>query len=57
MKERGGREMIVCRICGCNCDPGELEQGVCEECRKLEENDFPKMRLIRRKNIGQRKTV
>lgn len=25
--------MIECRICGCNCDPGDLQEGVCDDCR------------------------
>ena len=28
--------MIECRICGANCDPGDLRQGVCEDCRSPE---------------------
>ena len=34
--------MSECRQCGCNCDPGDLEQGVCYECR--EENEIQYMR-------------
>lgn len=26
--------MLTCRICGCNCDPGDLKNGVCDDCRK-----------------------
>lgn len=25
--------MINCRICGANCDPGDLIGGVCDDCR------------------------
>ena len=25
--------MLTCRICGCNCDPADLQNGVCEDCR------------------------
>lgn len=25
--------MRSCRICHCLCDPGDLEQGVCDDCR------------------------
>lgn len=28
--------MIKCRICGCNCDPGDLINLVCEDCRSPE---------------------
>lgn len=38
--------MIECRECGCNCDPGDLVNGVCEECREREEETLPKMRGI-----------
>lgn len=25
--------MLTCRICGCNCDPSDLVNGVCDDCR------------------------
>ena len=25
--------MLSCRICNCTCDPGDLRDGVCDECR------------------------
>ena len=25
--------MSICRICGCRCDPGDLVNGVCDDCR------------------------
>lgn len=28
--------MVVCEICGGNCDHGELVQGICPECREEE---------------------
>lgn len=28
--------MSECRNCGSNCDPGELRQGLCEDCRSNE---------------------
>ena len=28
--------MNVCRNCGANCDPGELRQGLCDDCRSME---------------------
>ena len=27
----------TCNVCGCNCDAGELENGVCDDCREEEE--------------------
>lgn len=34
--------MSECRLCGCNCDPGELKQGLCEDCRGSE----PEFRIL-----------
>lgn len=28
--------MSKCRICGCMCDPGDLQNGVCDYCREEE---------------------
>lgn len=28
--------MIVCRGCGANCDPADIQQGLCDECRSPE---------------------
>lgn len=28
--------MVVCEICGGNCDNGELVQGICPECLEKE---------------------
>jgi NMD protein affecting ribosome stability and mRNA decay len=28
--------MIICRNCGANCDPGDIQQGLCEDCRSPE---------------------
>lgn len=29
--------MVVCEICGGNCDHGELVQGICPECWEMRE--------------------
>lgn len=29
--------MLTCRICHCNCDPGDLRNGVCDDCRDRQE--------------------
>ncbi len=29
--------MSNCRICGCLCDPGDLVNGVCDDCRMEDE--------------------
>lgn len=43
--------MRSCRICNCLCDPGDLEQGVCDDCRaelsKKEENKEKIERLMK----------
>lgn len=28
--------MSSCRICGCRCDPGDLQSGICDDCREEE---------------------
>ena len=36
--------MIECRECGCNCDPGDLVNGLCDDCRESEEKkEMPRM--------------
>lgn len=30
--------MLKCRICNCNCDPGDLVNGVCDDCREEEQS-------------------
>ncbi len=32
--------MIVCEVCGGNCDNGEVIQGICLECRELKEKEI-----------------
>lgn len=48
--------MIECRICGANCDPGDLRQGVCEDCRSPEQefHVLPKTTDQRRKSMVER---
>lgn len=31
--------MIRCRICDCICDPGDLRNGVCDDCRREEQKE------------------
>lgn len=40
--------MIVlrCRICNCFCDPGDLINGICDDCRNMDEQKREKERLI-----------
>lgn len=48
--------MIECRVCGANCDPGDLRQGVCEDCRNAEQefHILPKTTDQRRKAMIER---
>lgn len=35
--------MLICRICGCHCDPSDTVNGVCDDCReeqKIEEQNI-----------------
>lgn len=34
--------MLICTCCGANCDPGDLRQGLCEDCRTNE----PEFRIL-----------
>lgn len=31
--------MLTCRICNCNCDPSDLINGVCDDCREQERRE------------------
>ncbi len=31
--------MLTCRMCNCNCDPGDLRDGVCDDCREMEQKE------------------
>lgn len=37
--------MVVCEICGGNCDHGELIQGICSECLELKEKEIARNAL------------
>lgn len=36
--------MVVCRECGANCDPADIRQGLCDDCRSPEV-EFRKMKV------------
>lgn len=48
--------MIECRKCGANCDPGDIRQGLCEDCRSCEQefHILPKTTEQRRKTTIER---
>ena len=48
--------MRECIVCGGNCDPGELRQGVCDDCRgnEIEFHIRPKTTDQRRAAIIER---
>lgn len=44
--------MDICRICGCRCDPGDMVNGVCDDCRmeneeRMAREDYIAMMLNR----------
>ncbi len=45
--------MYECHICGGLCDPGELENGVCFDCRSEDARRIEAHRLDVRKRINQ----
>lgn len=40
--------MLTCRICHCNCDPSDLINGVCDDCRLAEQKEQERKREMRR---------
>lgn len=39
--------MLVCRICQCNCDPSDLRNGVCDDCRDNQEKEQERKQKLR----------
>lgn len=40
--------MLRCRICDCICDPGDLRNGVCDDCRYEEQKVMERKQEMRR---------
>ena len=40
--------MLKCSICGCICDPSDLVNGVCDDCRAEEQKETENRLLIER---------
>lgn len=38
--------MLTCRICHCNCDPSDLINGVCDDCREAEQKETKRKRQV-----------
>lgn len=38
--------MLTCRICNCNCDPCDLINGVCDDCRTDERQETERKQQI-----------
>ncbi len=38
--------MLKCRLCGCNCDPADTVNGVCDDCREAEEQKNERERIM-----------
>lgn len=56
LKEKGGRKMLTCRICQCNFDPGDLRNGICDDCRyeqEIEQERKQKLNLLMRAESRQ----
>jgi NMD protein affecting ribosome stability and mRNA decay len=45
--------MRECRNCGANCDPGDLQQGLCEDCRGSE----PEFRMLPKNTDARRQKI
>lgn len=47
----------ICKLCGANCDPGEIKNGICFECtlewKKKEEVRQEVDRMVRTTNYEQ----
>ncbi len=35
--------MKTCRVCGCRCDPGDMVNGICDDCRMESEERAARM--------------
>lgn len=44
--------MVVCEICGGNCDHGELVQGICPECWEMREKRKARVALLEKIERG-----
>lgn len=40
--------MLTCRLCDCICDPGDLRNGVCDDCRAKQEREQERKQQIER---------
>ena len=40
--------MLSCRICGGICDPGDLRDGVCDDCRYEQQREQTREQELRR---------
>lgn len=47
-EENKGDKMLTCRICGANCDPSDLVNGVCDDCREAEQKEQERKQDINR---------
>lgn len=45
--------MEVCKICGANCDNGELKGGICPECIEEEKQRETRAETVRQMLYGQ----
>lgn len=43
-EKKQGHKMLTCRICGCYCDPSDLINGICDDCREAERREEERKR-------------
>ena len=45
--------MLKCRFCKCNCDPSDLVNGICDDCREEEQKEHEWKEKIERLARGR----
>lgn len=40
--------MLTCKICDCNCDPSDLINGICDDCRETEQQKQERQKELNR---------
>lgn len=40
--------MLTCRTCGCYCDPSDLVNDVCDDCREVEHKEEQRKQEVNR---------
>uniref|UniRef100_A0AAU8B5H2 Uncharacterized protein n=1 Tax=Dulem virus 39 TaxID=3145757 RepID=A0AAU8B5H2_9CAUD len=45
--------MLTCRLCGCYCDPSDLINGVCDDCKEAERKEAERKEEQRKQEINR----